>query len=158
MAFTCIAVLILFSVLNNNNSTTRCAKAMRSFPVVLLVVVAASVGAHFLKLGDKNVEMLGRVSGSLLSAFPPKMPDKISISMISGCLSPAFSIALLIFVESSLVAHIFSTKHRYLVSSNRELVFLFLSPYFFASSCFFFFFFIFFLFFFFCMKIPVNCL
>jgi MFS superfamily sulfate permease-like transporter len=121
VSFTCLAVLMAFRCISEN-STNFAGRFAKAFPIVLVVVILSTVLCAHFKLQNHGVDMLGNVVGGLNKAWPPAFPKTLTLKMVSACLSPAFTIALLIFVESSLIAQTFSTKHRYLVSSNRELV------------------------------------
>jgi MFS superfamily sulfate permease-like transporter len=84
--------------------------------MILGILISSGVGLNT----NYNVTILGQLDGK----FPtPKWPGSpFGFSGVTEYLDSSIIIAIIGFVESSVVAKIYATKHNYFVSPNRELI------------------------------------
>lgn len=95
-------------------------KWFQLFPDVLLVVVASILLTHYLDWEHKGLAILGRIesAGIPLPSLPSFPPNK----HMKDLLVTSAMISVIGFVESIVIAKIYSSRHNYSVSANRELV------------------------------------
>ena len=90
----------------------------RTFPSALAVAIIAIVISKLFDLADHGVAVVGKVPGGL----PPlRLPD-LSGGLIGDLAAPAFTIAVIGYVESVAVAKVYARKNRYEIDPNQELI------------------------------------
>jgi len=90
----------------------------RTFPGPLLVVVLFTGATALLGLDEEGIRVVGPIPGGLpLPTLPP-----LEWTAITALLPAALTIALVGFMESIAVAKVYSSRHRYDVDANQELL------------------------------------
>lgn len=87
-------------------------------PAELIVVVAATVLAWILGLGEHGIELVGDIPAGLPDFALPDL-DAGSIGALS---SAAVTLALIQFMSVISLGRVFANRHRYLIDPNRELM------------------------------------
>ncbi|OUM58394.1 hypothetical protein PIROE2DRAFT_31958, partial [Piromyces sp. E2] len=110
----CILFLLfcdIFKGIFNKNTT------MQRFPHILLVVLSTIyLSAHF-DWNEKGIDILGDVDTNVTIKHPI-----FNMKRINGLFVPSMLIAVIGFVEALIVTKKYSSKYKYSVSPNRELV------------------------------------
>jgi MFS superfamily sulfate permease-like transporter len=119
-AVSAVAVSILYSMRIIKSKYGQSKKWFQLFPDVFVVVVVSIVLTHHFDWENKGLAILGKIESAgiplpSVSAFPPSKHMK-------DLLVSSAMIAVIGFVESIVIAKIYSSKHNYSVSANRELV------------------------------------
>ena len=106
-----LAFLYLFKFL------TKKYPKLKYFPSVLVVVLVANIAS---RIGnwETQIRTLGKIEGGFVA---PSLL-KFDMDEVNALFGDAATIAILLFVESFVVAKQYSEKHSYPVSPNRELV------------------------------------
>jgi MFS superfamily sulfate permease-like transporter len=116
----CVAVstLLVMRIFKSKCGQTK--KWLQLFPDVLLVVVISIVLTQQLDWESKGLAILGRIesAGIPLPSIPSFPPSK----HMKDLLVTSAMISVIGFVESIVIAKIYSSRHNYSVSANRELV------------------------------------
>ncbi|CAO3648080.1 unnamed protein product [Mucor hiemalis] len=115
-----VAITILFSMRKFKSKYGQTKKWFQLFPDVLLVVVISILLTHHFDWENKGLAILGKIesAGIPLPSIPSFPPNK----HMKDLLVTSAMIAIIGFVESIVIAKIYSSKHNYSVSANRELV------------------------------------
>ncbi|CEP15668.1 hypothetical protein [Parasitella parasitica] len=113
-----IGILLIMRIVKSKYYPTK--KWFQLFPDVLLVVVASILLTQHFDWDHKGLAILGKIEGAgiplpYIPSFPPNkhMKDLLVTSAM---------ISVIGFVESIVIAKIYSSRHNYSVSANRELV------------------------------------
>jgi MFS superfamily sulfate permease-like transporter len=119
-AVSAIAVTILFSMRIIKSKYGQTKKWFQLFPDVLVVVVVSILLTRRLDWEHQGLAILGKIesAGIPLPSIPTFPPSK----HLKDLLVSSAMIAVIGFVESIVIAKIYSSKHNYSVSANRELV------------------------------------
>eukprot|EP01120_Amphizonella_sp_Union-15-10_P010865 TRINITY_DN4503_c0_g1_i1.p1 TRINITY_DN4503_c0_g1~~TRINITY_DN4503_c0_g1_i1.p1 ORF type:complete len:652 (-),score=114.26 TRINITY_DN4503_c0_g1_i1:35-1990(-) len=94
---------------------------LKYIPQTLVVVILGIV----IRYGARNDAHIGRIRilGNISQSFPvPTFPHVIDHDFLTEFVSPSIIIGIIGFVESIVVAKLYSTKHHYSISANRELI------------------------------------
>eukprot|EP01121_Diplochlamys_sp_Union-15-3_P013768 TRINITY_DN4322_c0_g1_i1.p1 TRINITY_DN4322_c0_g1~~TRINITY_DN4322_c0_g1_i1.p1 ORF type:complete len:681 (+),score=115.53 TRINITY_DN4322_c0_g1_i1:89-2131(+) len=118
-----IAVLIITAIQVVKNMWGHKFKFLKFIPPTLIVVVLGIITASQLRLDEHGIKVLGPIS----NRFPVPSVPKVNIDTLQNYFGAATVIGVVGFVESIVIAKLYSTKHKYMVSPNRELVALGLS-------------------------------
>lgn len=93
---------------------------VKFIPEILLLVIIGIVLSASLRISENyGIAILGHMDTNLPS---PLWPAFGGVNGVRSHLSPAVTIGIIGFVESSVVAKMYAAKHNYYVSPNRELV------------------------------------
>ncbi|KAI8090320.1 sulfate transporter family-domain-containing protein [Gilbertella persicaria] len=113
-----VSFLLFMRSLKSRYGLTK--KWLQLFPDVLLAVVISILLTKHLDWEHKGLAILGEIdsAGILLPSIPSFPPTK----HMKDLLVSSAMIAVIGFVESIVIAKIYSSKHNYSVSANRELV------------------------------------
>ena len=87
-------------------------------PVLLLVVVLATVVVAVLGLQDNGIRVVGEVPGGLPA---PRLPD-VTAADLAALLAPALGVAMVGYTDNVLTARVFATRGDYEVDANTELL------------------------------------
>ncbi|KAI8983687.1 sulfate transporter family-domain-containing protein [Pilobolus umbonatus] len=115
-----VAVSLLLTTRVVKSKYNQKSKLFQLFPDVLVVVVVAILMTKFFDWEHKGLTILGDIesAGIPLPSLPLFPPGKY----MKDLLVTSAMIAIIGFVESIVIAKIYSSKHNYSVSANRELV------------------------------------
>ncbi|KAI7889941.1 sulfate transporter family-domain-containing protein [Mucor mucedo] len=119
-AISAVAVTILFNMRIIKSKYGQTKKWFQLFPDVLVVVVAAILLTYHFDWEHQGLAILGKIesAGIPLPSIPSFPPSK----HMKDLLVSSAMISVIGFVESIVIAKIYSSKHNYSVSANRELV------------------------------------
>ncbi|KAG2230081.1 sulfate transporter family-domain-containing protein [Thamnidium elegans] len=119
-AVSVVAVTILLNMRIVKSKYGQTKKWFQLFPDVLVVVVVSILLTYFFDWENKGLAILGKIdsAGIPLPSIPTFPPNK----HMKDLLVTSAMIAVIGFVESIVIAKIYSSKHNYSVSANRELV------------------------------------
>jgi len=87
-------------------------------PDILIVVIGGTMLSYFLDLEDHGLDTLGHADAGFLTPDAPKL----TLNKVQDLAPDALIIAIIGIVESYVCATTYANKHKYRVSSNRELV------------------------------------
>ncbi|KAI8880175.1 hypothetical protein K501DRAFT_191891 [Backusella circina FSU 941] len=112
-----VSILLGMRILKAKWSDSR---LFQLFPDVLLVVVVSIILTKTFDWENKGLAILGEIdSGGIpIPSIPAIPPNK----HLKDLLVTSAMIAIIGFVESIVIAKVYSSKHNYSVSANRELV------------------------------------
>lgn len=115
-----VAIIVLFSMRSVKLKYGQTKKWFQLLPDVLVVVVVSILLTHHFDWENKGLAILGKIesAGIPLPSIPSFPPNK----HMKDLLVTSAMIAIIGFVESIVIAKIYSSKHNYSVSANRELV------------------------------------
>lgn len=113
-----VGILLMMRIFKSKFGQSK--KWFQLFPDVLLVVVISIILTHRLDWESKGLAILGRIesAGIPLPSIPSFPPSK----HMKDLLVTSAMISVIGFVESIVIAKIYSSRHNYSVSANRELV------------------------------------
>lgn len=113
-----VTVLLTMRIVKSKYGLSK--KWFQLFPDVLLVVVVSILLTHHFDWENKGLAILGKIdsAGIPLPSIPTFPPSK----HLKDLLVTSAMISLIGFVESIVIAKIYSSRHNYSVSANRELV------------------------------------
>lgn len=119
-AVSIVAITILLNMRIVKSKYGQTKKWFQLFPDVLLVVVVSILLTYYFDWENKGLAILGKIdsAGIPLPSIPTFPPNK----HMKDLLVTSAMIAVIGFVESIVIAKIYSSKHNYSVSANRELV------------------------------------
>lgn len=119
-AVSAVAVSVLFSMRIIKSKYGQTKKWFQLFPDVFVVVVVSILLTHHFDWEKQGLAILGKIesAGIPLPSVPAFPPSK----HMKDLLVSSAMIAVIGFVESIVIAKIYSSKHNYSVSANRELV------------------------------------
>eukprot|EP01121_Diplochlamys_sp_Union-15-3_P003001 TRINITY_DN12835_c0_g1_i1.p1 TRINITY_DN12835_c0_g1~~TRINITY_DN12835_c0_g1_i1.p1 ORF type:complete len:637 (-),score=99.12 TRINITY_DN12835_c0_g1_i1:14-1897(-) len=115
IGFTCIVILVLIQMIKHYFG--RRVSLLKFIPQTLVVVVLGILVTYFARLDRYGVKILGKIPNK----FPVPQFPKVNL-YAREFLEDAIVIGIIGFVESIVVGKIYSNKHNYRVSANRELV------------------------------------
>jgi MFS superfamily sulfate permease-like transporter len=112
-----VTILLGTRILKSKWSHSR---LFQLFPDVLLVVVVSIILTDVFDWENKGLAILGEIdnAGIPIPSIPALPPNK----HLKDLLVTSAMIAIIGFVESIVIAKVYSSKHNYSVSANRELV------------------------------------
>lgn len=113
-----VTVLLTMRIVKSKYGLSK--KWFQLFPDVLLVVVVSILLTHHFDWENKGLAILGKIdsAGIPLPSIPTFPPSK----HLKDLLVTSAMISVIGFVESIVIAKIYSSRHNYSVSANRELV------------------------------------
>ncbi|KAL7321719.1 hypothetical protein PS15m_001456 [Mucor circinelloides] len=113
-----VGVLMTMRIVKSKYGQSK--KWFQLFPDVLLVVVGSILLTHHFDWEHKGLAILGKIesAGIPLPSIPSFPPSK----HMKDLLVTSAMISVIGFVESIVIAKIYSSRHNYSVSANRELV------------------------------------
>lgn len=119
-AISAVAVTILFNMRIVKSKYGQTKKWFQLFPDVLVVVVVSILLTYHFDWENQGLAILGKIdsAGIPLPSIPAFPPSK----HMKDLLVTSAMISVIGFVESIVIAKIYSSKHNYSVSANRELV------------------------------------
>ncbi|CAO3648635.1 unnamed protein product [Mucor fragilis] len=118
VSITSVGILLTMRIVKSKYGQSR--KWFQLFPDVLLVVVGSILLTHHFGWESKGLAILGKIesAGIPLPSIPSFPPSK----HMKDLLVTSAMISVIGFVESIVIAKIYSSRHNYSVSANRELV------------------------------------
>lgn len=113
-----VGILLTMRIVKSKYGQSK--KWFQLFPDVLLVVVGSILLTHHFDWEHKGLAILGKIesAGIPLPSIPSFPPSK----HMKDLLVTSAMISVIGFVESIVIAKIYSSRHNYSVSANRELV------------------------------------
>lgn len=113
-----VGILLTMRIVKSKYGQSK--KWFQLFPDVLLVVVGSILLTHRFGWDRKGLAILGKIesAGIPLPSIPSFPPSK----HMKDLLVTSAMISVIGFVESIVIAKIYSSRHNYSVSANRELV------------------------------------
>ncbi len=115
VSMTALAFLLMFTVFRRKYPNNA---PLRIFPAILVVVVVGTVVSWQCDLPSFHVKILGNVTTTVLQPQAPLMSASDFFSLAGS----AVVVSIVGFVETMAVVKTYSARHKYPVSSNRELV------------------------------------
>ncbi|ORX56656.1 sulfate permease [Piromyces finnis] len=110
----CILFLLIFDILKG---LFRKSTAIQRFPHILVIVLTTIYLSAYYDWNGKGISILGKVNTDVSIKHPV-----FSIKRINGLFVPSILIAVIGFVEALIITKKYSSKYKYSVSPNRELV------------------------------------
>jgi len=110
----CVGLLLFFDLLKGLFAKN---KTVQLFPHILIVVLTSICLSARYDWGGQGVDILGDVDTNVEIKRPI-----FTIKRVNGLFVPSILIAIIGFVEALIVSKKYSSKYRYSVSPNRELV------------------------------------
>ncbi|KAI9475898.1 MAG: sulfate transporter family-domain-containing protein [Benjaminiella poitrasii] len=113
-----VTILLTMRIVKSRHGQSK--KWFQLFPDVLVVVVTSILLTHHFDWERKGLAILGEIesAGIPLPSVPSFPPSK----HMKDLLVTSAMISVIGFVESIVIAKIYSSRHNYSVSANRELV------------------------------------
>lgn len=108
--------LIFLSVMTILKKITK-TKSIQKFPDILILVVTSIVCSKYFDFEQKGIKTLGEIDGNIEIKYP-----KFNIKRVNELFIPSLLISVVGFVEALIISKKYSSKYKYSVSPNRELV------------------------------------
>jgi len=108
---------LLFLIIVAILKKTQNRSFIQRFPEILILVITSIICSAYFNWEDKDIKILGTIDGNVDIKYP-----KFNIKRVNGLFVPSLLIAVVGFVEALIITKKYSSKYKYPVSPNRELV------------------------------------